>query len=757
MALLTSLPLSLLLLGGGHPSLHPAGANLYLEVPSPQQAIEAYPQAGLMQLLHDRSVVKLIAQLMGEDPEGFDMDALLAESFDEAMQGAPELQLIRSALGDARSLSLSLSNLNLDELGGRLARSDFALTPEVLEQLGSAQLRVVIGHEGASAEELTAAFEGLSSFLRLPLGEEELQQGQAPGHELELSVWRSEVLFGRELFLAQEDGRLLLGLGTDAAGSFLTETSALSGDADFLSCGSSFAEPEGVVLYDLYVNATEASELSELVANLDPELTTIGEALGVATSIAVPGDHFQERWRTSLSGGRFIAETASIDHGRDAGQQPLLGVTPVKVEALSLVPSGAAAVWATTVNKQGVAELLLRTLTQSAGADPEAVLAELEDSYGLDPRRDLIEPMGESLVFYVMPFSGIGAPKMFLALELEDPEAFAAGMERFGEAAVLLSGGALEFKSKPYRKNPFMSFSPAPEQLGGAGAGGDIADTLMSSGIAGTVLSSLASGLAVGIVEGRAVVSLSNIYTKREMKRLLAGEGDSYSLGGEGSGLPEGVTSYGVNDWGALIDSLYSSLKGMFPLLQQGVGGSLPFSMEDLPADGLFSRYMKPTVSWSRKTERGFYSHSDASFGPELLALTSGGAASVFFSSSEPSEFSDEPVVVAELEIGSDASADDEQAETTRVILSGVKVGIVVYKADRGAYPATLGELVTPTADFPDGYIGGKEVPTDAWGHVLNYTLAEDGASFRLWSTGPNGVNEDGGGDDQSLPARRAL
>ena len=186
------------------------------------------------------------------------------------------------------------------------------------------------------------------------------------------------------------------------------------------------------------------------------------------------------------------------------------------------------------------------------------------------------------------------------------------------------------------------------------------------------------------------------------------------------------------------------------------MGDMLPFSMEDLPADGLFSRYMKPTVNWSKQTERGTYSHSDASFGPELPALLSVGIATMFFVSEGPTGDYEDEVVVVELDEGMEEVSGTEQSEVTRVTLSGVKVGIVVYKADRGTYPASLEDLVKPTADFPDGYIGTEGVPLDGWGQELHYSLAEDGASFKLWSSGPNGIDESGAGDDQSLPSRKA-
>lgn len=750
MVFLATLSASALLLVGEHAELHPANPNLYMELPEVHRAIEAYPQARTLQLLHDSSVTRLVAGLMGEDPEGFDMDAQLEGFFDDVVQSMPELQLVSALMGDARSASLSVSGMNIDQLGGKLARSEFSLTPDVLEQLNGTQLRLVLGYEGAPEEEIARALASLTSLMEVSLGEARTQAGELQGHSVELSVWSGEALLGNEVLLTRRGTELLIGVGSEAAGHLLSGGAALAADPDFKGLGSDFAEPNGVVLYDLYVNATDASELSEMVGEMDPELAMVSGALGLATGVAVPGDHFQERWRTRLLNGRFLAETSSIDHGRDVGVQPLLGVAPVKAEAFGLVPADAVAVWATTLNKEGIADLLIRALSQGVAGDSADVLAEIEATYDMNPQAELIDPMGESLVFYAMPFSGIGAPKMFVALELNDPAAFAAGMERLGAVAVNLSGGALEFTSKPYRKNPFMSFSPASDELASGGAG-----DFGSVGIAGSVISSLASGLAIGVVDGRAVLSLSNIYTKREMRRLIQGEGEPHALAAANLSLPEDTTSYGVTDWGGILDSLYSSLRGMLPLLQGSVGDSLPFSMEDLPPEGIFSRYMKPTVSWSKRTERGYYSYSDASFGPEVLGLLSGGVTMLFFTRQESTSEIGGPIVYAEEQPIELEPGGGDEAEKTRVILSGVKVGIVLFKASVGRYPQNLEELTHDQPDFPDGFLGSQEVPLDAWSHALGYELSEDGNSYRLWSWGPNGLDEQGGGDDQSLPAKK--
>ena len=44
-------------------------------------------------------------------------------------------------------------------------------------------------------------------------------------------------------------------------------------------------------------------------------------------------------------------------------------------------------------------------------------------------------------------------------------------------------------------------------------------------------------------------------------------------------------------------------------------------------------------------------------------------------------------------------------------------------------------------------YLDATEVPTDPWGNDYRYEVIEK-FQFRLWSVGPNGLDEDGDGDD---------
>lgn len=73
------------------------------------------------------------------------------------------------------------------------------------------------------------------------------------------------------------------------------------------------------------------------------------------------------------------------------------------------------------------------------------------------------------------------------------------------------------------------------------------------------------------------------------------------------------------------------------------------------------------------------------------------------------------------------------------------------YRKDHGRYPAAderLDVLVDPS---PQGrYFVNSHGVTDPWGHMFVYkpSNATRGPALVVYSIGPNGIDEDGGGDD---------
>ena len=88
----------------------------------------------------------------------------------------------------------------------------------------------------------------------------------------------------------------------------------------------------------------------------------------------------------------------------------------------------------------------------------------------------------------------------------------------------------------------------------------------------------------------------------------------------------------------------------------------------------------------------------------------------------------------------------------TRASVHGLEETLKLYSVEHSARPPqTLDDLLHPKdlkGQAMKPYL--DEFPKDAWGQALNYDPGSAAGSNtpRIWSNGPNGQNEDGGGDD---------
>jgi hypothetical protein len=159
-------------------------------------------------------------------------------------------------------------------------------------------------------------------------------------------------------------------------------------------------------------------------------------------------------------------------------------------------------------------------------------------------------------------------------------------------------------------------------------------------------------------------------------------------------------------------------------------------------------------VSWTIRGESDVLIRSFSSFGPESAGLLLGGIgligwrrhAAASAVSTEAVEVVEPPPVVPaaqEVEAAKLAAGIDE----TRGTLQRIAGRLAVYRLDQGKHPDTLATLTAPTPNYPQGFLDGKPLPTDAWGRPICYQVKADG-SFDLWSLGPDGVDQAGAGDD---------
>jgi general secretion pathway protein G len=79
------------------------------------------------------------------------------------------------------------------------------------------------------------------------------------------------------------------------------------------------------------------------------------------------------------------------------------------------------------------------------------------------------------------------------------------------------------------------------------------------------------------------------------------------------------------------------------------------------------------------------------------------------------------------------------------------RTAIEKFEVENGRYPTSeegLQALVTNPANLADWTQAMPKVPLDPWGHAYVYKLATDGSGYDVYSCGPDGQDQNGGGDN---------
>lgn len=741
-------------LGGGHAELHPANTNIYYEIPDVRAVLEAYQQAPLASFFRDEEVRSFVAKITDQQPEEVSLASITELSLELLRNQLPAVggQVI-DLIPEMNHVSFSLSGVELDGLADLIRASQGQLTDELRGRLKEVRVRLVMDlSSDTAAMDAADLIRAHASTVPVPgqptWGQWALVTTSDESPD-QIESWTVHEYRGDDLapsvMVTQRGERVTIGLGLFQD---LDHPPALVGTlaekASYLQARANCGNGGGVTILNTYVSMEglhTIPALFSLIPDYPPELEAMME---VALQLFLPSGKVEACSRMQLNVGRFVTEEFSMEFNPQ-GNARLWSDEPITKGTFRMAPPEAVGVSAMHLNPGGLHQHLLEFLGTWGESDIDQLFAELQRDYGFHPGRDLIEPLGGEVVFYTMPYSSIGMPKMYWAIELSDPEAFARGLEGLGRFVADASQGSVEFMSKPYRKQPFMAFNPVEDLASMTTGTGANSIALMTPAF-------ISVGAFVGILEDRAIVSLSSMYTKREMKRLRKTDADgNHPVMASAEDLPSGIHSYATTEWGLILAGLYDSVLGFLPLIVQAADLDLPFSLDEMPSRDVFPRHFQPSVSWSREMEGGTYNYSESSFGPALPFMASALVGAIFFVGSTEKSSMMGVGIGGELGAVQGRRGEEEQAmyDYTLESLNEYRAAIERYKAELGHYPQSLTHLFKRTEGSPKGFFQGEIEPPDAWGAVLLYRRGEDGVSFLLWSRGPDGV--DGSVDDIKL------
>ena len=212
------------------------------------------------------------------------------------------------------------------------------------------------------------------------------------------------------------------------------------------------------------------------------------------------------------------------------------------------------------------------------------------------------------------------------------------------------------------------------------------------------------------------------------------------------SKMPQDATylSLAYGDTKTNFENLYNTLLGTVPMAiaMMPEAQDLPIDLSLLPTAEAISQHLFGSVSANFEAGPGVYvTEVRSPFGIEaglaLAGLVGGGMA--IFGMRQQAAAQAEWEVAETVAVGPEAQAEDD--------LSNLSIAIVVYTVEVGSPPNSLEELTAAKPGYPTGFLPTTQVPTDPWGNAYHYSVDESGET-KVWSSGPNGVNENGGGDD---------
>ncbi len=710
-------------------ALHPADADVFLEMGEPGRMFAELPQTPWMRMLRDAEMEKLYGLV---STLGVDLRASMSAMIPASVLGES------SPLRSMQSMSVSLSQL--DQPG--------------------APMTVWMGMRMASAESASAML-GMFTMegLLLPSGkpDDEFKLGERVLRLQHYSVEKPDELavgaarqLPSDIWLLQDGAQLVMGMGGAAPESLSLR---LAGQQPVLSRERLFpadlpwSPASGTLLYRLWVDL-EGTAFME-----NPLLAEAREALGTALSwglpVLFPYLGAQGVWRVEWRGSQFVTETVHKRYPSMSTQA--LGGAPVDAKVARFVPSEAVGAWLTSIDPARF-ESELRVLVGAALQGDEEGQPVLT-AQQLSQLPSLQAGLGKQAALFLLPISSIQSiePRLFVAIELADREAFERALDGWTDKLKELAPSA-RISNRPYRKHKLVSFSAQEEEEESGNAGG--------TGPLGGLMSTPTFSPTIGVLSDRVLITIKKSFAQTEMRRVLDGKDTvPHAITAAGS-VPAGAFEAGMMDWPSYTGKLLDIATGLLPMASSMMGTeAAQLDLQGLPSTATMQRYFQPTRSWSRRLDDGrVLGYTTSSYGPEtpltLLALGVGAMRTV--RRPPPVSLSGGELPPGDVEAApkpQDTTPPVEPSESdevlaTRAGLLAIRSGIAVYRADAGRIPDQLALLTKPTTNFPDAFLNGKPLPQDGWKREFIYKPEADGKKYALYSAGPDGKDDNGAGDD---------
>jgi hypothetical protein len=237
-------------------------------------------------------------------------------------------------------------------------------------------------------------------------------------------------------------------------------------------------------------------------------------------------------------------------------------------------------------------------------------MAKAEEAAGVRVKQDLIDAIGDELVYWSMPLATGGLPELAVLVRVKSEKKVLNSLK----AIAKMTQGKVEITESERQglKRYAIQFNTG----GGGGMG-------FNPLAAVTPTFSFKNGFLVG--------GLSTNDVKRAFKRMDAGtEGESDDDIRSNAqfkpyldGIPkEGITSISFSDWKAEFEGLYNTLTPVLAMIP--MGEDLPIDLSLLPETTTLTQHLFGSVSWQQADKDGLRGMDQGPWGPETAGLIAG-------------------------------------------------------------------------------------------------------------------------------------
>ncbi len=475
-----------------------------------------------------------------------------------------------------------------------------------------------------------------------------------------------------------------------------------------------------------------------------------------ATVLAALGlDKVQGFLTVETYGNGSVSSETAVDLDPAAGvfASVLMADAPANRAALARVPAGADSFSAFRLEPRAAFDAICSAISVSArpgGRSPLEMLKGFEGQLGVSLGDDLFGALGPDAFTYSLPPQPGGLiplGDMFLSLRVRDRAKLEKALDALVTAATDIEGLLIEVSEPTSTRGKVYTIRQDPDTGSARSAG----------------MNPLASqALALSIADDWLLASSNAVSLKKELRRLTKPAEEvpaDIRKALESAPPTSAVVSY--RDWRPTVRAAWDMLASYAPMLGAMMAGDVGEMLPDLqmiPTSQSIVRHMRPSQSYWTVTKDGVVMRSVGSFGSEVLGVLAGGGAAFFAtqavgmridSSPDFDHFEDAEIrpESAPPRASSASESEVEKKARARETIRRLDVALKTYRAEHGALPGSLTELLQSTDDHPAGYLPGWEsIPNDPWDTAFLYEAK--GTEFVLRSLGPNRADDGGAGDD---------